>query len=139
MLGPISWDLGRQGVMLSAMTVPSRICMTRWARGGDFGVVRHYHDGRPFAAEPLEQIQKARRRRRVEAAGGLICEQDLGFVGQGPRDRDSLPLATRELGRSTNREVDDPPKVQYELHRITSCWCVAPRLLLRHRLVGGRR
>ena len=84
--------------VLSLTTTPSRICDDAVGVGGDIRRVRHHDNGHSSTLEPLEQIQKASRRRRVEAAGGLVGQEDLGFVGQGACDRHSLSLATGELG-----------------------------------------
>ena len=56
-----------------------------------------------------EQIQKARRRGRVEAAGRFVGQEYLGFVGQGAGDGHPLSFAAREFGREpvlTATEID---------------------------------
>ena len=63
---------------------------------GQLGVVRH-HDDEAVAGHVSQQVHDLHARLRVEGAGGLVGQQDLGVVDEGARDGDALHLATRHL------------------------------------------
>ena len=63
----------------------------------DAGVVGGHHHGGAGAVDPVEQLHDADAGVRVEVAGGLVGDQDLGPVDERPRDRDALLLAAGEL------------------------------------------
>src|SRR5581483_10501868 len=70
---------------------------------GDRGrarVVRHHHGRLAVLVHRLaQQPEDLAARRGVEVPRRLVREDDRGPRDQGPRDRDTLLLAARELGR----------------------------------------
>src|SRR5690348_11499240 len=76
--------------------------------GGTARVVRH-HDDRlaEFADRLLQEGQDAVRGVRVEVAGGLVGEDQVGLVDQRPGAGDALLLAAGELGRAVREAVGD--------------------------------
>ena len=48
------------------------------------------------------------RRDAVERSGRLVGEHETGMIGERARDRDSLALAAREIGREIVRSVGEP-------------------------------
>jgi hypothetical protein len=65
----------------------------------DFEFVRGDHDRRTPQCGACDQVHDFDCQLGVEISGGLVGEQDLGFVDEGPRDRDALLLAARERER----------------------------------------
>ena len=63
---------------------------------GQLGVVGD-HDDQAIGGDLAQQVHHLYRGRRVQGAGRLIRQQDLGIVDQGAGDRYALHLATREL------------------------------------------
>ena len=77
-------------------------------------VVRDHHDRLP---ELLLQLAQQRRAivlgvLRVEVAGGLVGDDELGVGDDRARDRDALLLAARELAREWSRAVREPDDAQ---------------------------
>src|SRR5439155_22503836 len=52
---------------------------------------------------------------RIEGGGDLVADQDLGFRGEGPSDRDALALATGQLVRVRAAE---PGRKRHPLERL---------------------
>ena len=67
--------------------------------GGDVVLVGDDDDGDAAAVELLQQRHHLDAGRRVERAGRLVGEDQLGIVDQRPRDGDALLLAAGELRR----------------------------------------
>ncbi len=62
------------------------------------GIVRDHHDRVALGAVELaEQVEDLGARARVEVAGGLVGEHELGLEQERAGDRDALLLAAREL------------------------------------------
>src|SRR5690606_20048089 len=58
------------------------------------------HDGQAQVLIDLpQQLQDGLRGLRIQGRGGLVAQQQLGPVGQGTRNADTLALAARELTR----------------------------------------
>lgn len=72
----------------------------------DIYVVRDEEVGE---SEPLlqlqQQVQNLRLNRHVQRTGRLIADHEIGFEHQGAGDRDTLTLATGELGRISSCRV----------------------------------
>jgi hypothetical protein len=76
--------------------------------GGAARVVGHHHDRLPELADRLAQeVQDVGRGVRVEVAGGLVGEDQIGLVDQRPGARHPLLLAAGELGRAVREPVRD--------------------------------
>src|SRR3569623_3099312 len=61
-------------------------------------VMRHEHQrGRVLAIQCELEVDDALTRGAVEIAGGLVRDQHFRCAREGPRERDALLLATREL------------------------------------------
>src|SRR5512139_706893 len=67
--------------------------------GRDVVLVRHQDHGDAGAVLLLQQRHHLEARRRVERAGGLVGEDQLGVVDERAGDRHPLLLPARELGR----------------------------------------
>ena len=66
--------------------------------GGGAGVVRHHHDGLAQVVHRLAQeAEDLEARARVEVAGRLVREDQLGSRGERPRAGHALLLAAGEL------------------------------------------
>ena len=66
--------------------------------GGDLSVVRdHYDRQSALAVKAGDDFHDLDRNGRVQVSGGLVGEQDGGFVDQGARDGHALLLAARQL------------------------------------------
>src|SRR5262249_11202334 len=63
----------------------------------DVGFVRHQDDGDAGAAQLLEESHDLEAGARVEVAGRLVGQDDLGRGDERARDGDALLLAAREL------------------------------------------
>jgi hypothetical protein len=76
--------------------------------GGAARVVGHHHDRLPELADRLPQeVQDVGRGVRVEVAGGLVGEDQIGLVDQRPGAGHPLLLAAGELGRAMREPVRD--------------------------------
>ena len=78
------------------------ICEIDDARGvlvRQLGVVRD-HDDQAVARNLLEQVHDLHGRRRVQGAGRLVCQHDLGVVNQGTGNGHALHLSARKLART---------------------------------------
>ena len=78
-------------------TLPSTITITLSARRATLGSCVTTTRVRPSLVEVVEELEDRRARLRVEVAGGLVGEQDLGAVHDRARDGDALALSAREL------------------------------------------
>ena len=68
--------------------------------GGEGGVVGDDHHGHALLpAGVLKELQNLLARHIVQGARGLVAEEELGVLGQGPGNGHPLLLAARELGR----------------------------------------
>jgi hypothetical protein len=73
------------------------------------GIVGDHHGGLAELADGLpHERQDLGARARVEVAGGLVGEDDLGPARQRPRDGDALLLTTRELRRPVPEARAEP-------------------------------
>ena len=63
------------------------------------GIVRD-HDDQAVACNILEQVHDLHGRCRIQGAGRLVCQHDLGVVDQGTGNRHALHLSTRKLARA---------------------------------------
>jgi hypothetical protein len=76
--------------------------------GGAARVVGHHHDRLPELADRLPQeVQDVSRGVRVEVAGGLVGEDQIGLVDQRPGAGHPLLLTAGELGRAMRETVRD--------------------------------
>src|SRR5262245_40799905 len=73
--------------------------------GADHRQARGAHQLRERAEHPL-------RGARVEVAGWLVSQEDARRIGDGPRDRDPLLLAARQLRRAVRQTILQPQIVQ---------------------------
>ena len=62
-------------------------------QAGDDGIMGDHHDGASLAMQFAQQAQDNLFVDRIQIAGGLVGQNDLGIVDQGARDADSLLLA----------------------------------------------
>jgi hypothetical protein len=62
--------------------------------------------------ESCQQGQDLGRALRVEVAGGFVGQDELGPLDQRSRDRHSLLLPTRKLGRPVGRSISEPHRRQ---------------------------
>ncbi len=58
-----------------------------------------YHGHAVFVLQLVQQVQNLATHGHVQCRGRLICQQQLGFAGQGHGDHGALALPTRELVR----------------------------------------
>ena len=73
---------------------------TRRARAASGGIVRHQHQrGAGVAIQPEEHLDDRPAGLRIEIAGGLVGEENLRPVDEGPGERDALLLAAGKLER----------------------------------------
>ncbi len=90
--------------------LPSRNVTTRSAAAATSAIVRHEHDGQAVGSVQVAQHgDDLGAGVRVEVAGRLVGEQQLGLVDERARDRDALLLASRKLTRhvcGARREPD---------------------------------
>ena len=70
--------------------------------------VGHHDDGRAFLVELAEHAHDFFAVRRVEVAGRLVGEDQLGLPDKRAGDGDALLLAARQLGRTMLGSVRDP-------------------------------
>ena len=63
------------------------------------GIVRD-HNNQTVARHVLEQVHDLHGRCRIQGAGRLVCQHDLGVVDQGTGNRHALHLSTRKLARA---------------------------------------
>jgi hypothetical protein len=83
--------------------------------GLDAGIVGDDHGGgAKRVVDLLQDLQHLHPGLRIERARGLVAEQDLGPLGDGPRDRDALLLAARKLCR----EMVEPVGEAHHLQRL---------------------
>ena len=83
------------------------------AAGGDVGLVGDdEHRAAMLAVEVHQQLQDLLGRTTVEVAGGLVGEDQLGLVHEGPGDGDPLALTTRELRRPVVQALAEPHELQ---------------------------
>jgi hypothetical protein len=76
--------------------------------GGAARVVGHHHDRLAELADRLPQeVQDVGRGVRVEVAGGLVGEDQIGLVDQRPGAGNPLLLTAGELGRAVRETVRD--------------------------------
>ena len=69
-------------------------------RDGLIDVMRHQQHARPVLGDQFtDEIMHADPRQRVERGEGLVQQQQLWFLHQGPRQRDALGLSAREIAR----------------------------------------
>jgi hypothetical protein len=66
----------------------------------------------PACPQPIKQTQNVHRRSTIEVAGRLIGQNDLGLVAESTRDRDPLPLTTRESRWQMLGAVGEPNLLQ---------------------------
>ena len=64
---------------------------------GDIQLVGDHHDGDALVIEFLEHAHDFRAGAGIEIAGGLVCQEQGGLVGERPGDGDALLLAAGEL------------------------------------------
>ena len=65
---------------------------------GSVGVVGNHHDGLVvLGIEGNEQVEYPGTGVQIEISGGLVCEQEAGFVYEGSGDGGALLLSAREL------------------------------------------
>src|SRR4051795_9814239 len=65
----------------------------------DAGIVGGHEHGRAGAVDAVQELHDADAGVRVQVAGRLVGDEDLGAVHEGARDRDALLLTTGELVR----------------------------------------
>ena len=86
---------------------------------GDLNGVGHEDERRPsLAVERQEQIEDRLAVHGIEISGGLVGEDDLRIVHQGPADGNALFLSTRELVR----EVAASPRKTDALEQRFGLW-----------------
>src|SRR5262249_30702282 len=76
---------------------------------GEIAIVGYHDDGDAVAVHLLEELHDLARHQRIEVAGGLIAEEEVGLADEGAGDGDALLLPARELRRkmaAARREVD---------------------------------
>ena len=100
---------------------PSRSRSVRAGMSRDVVVVRDEHDRHSaLPAKPVEQLEHLVAGDGVERAGRLVGEQEPRIVRERPRDRDPLPLASRE-----NRRPRVDPMLEADLAQELPCAHVA--------------
>ena len=83
-----------------------------------FQAVLGDHDrGAPLLVEPPQEPDQLVARHRVELRGGLVEQQQLRPVGQRPRQRDPLQLATGERVGAAVEQLRDAERQRRLLHR----------------------
>src|SRR5580704_3195837 len=76
--------------------------------GGAAWIVGDHHDGLvELGHRPTQEAQHFRRRVRVEVAGGLVGEDQVGPRDQGPGTGGALLLATRHLLGAVRQPISD--------------------------------
>ena len=73
--------------------------------GGDVGLVRDHDDRSAGAVERFQQVHDLVAGGRVEVAGRLVGEDDVGIVDQGPGDGDALLLPAGKLRRGDGQAI----------------------------------
>ena len=103
-----------------------RSSTARSARRRDVGIVGGDHQREAeLVAQRLDQVEHALPGVRVEVAGRLVAQQQLGLLGERPGDRDPLRLAAGELrrkgrpspARPTRARSPPAPRVPVPLRR----------------------
>ena len=69
------------------------------------GIVRDHHDGASLLVKLAQQAQHDLFVQRVEIAGRLVGENDLGIIDQRPRNADALLLASGKLRGQVMRAI----------------------------------
>ena len=86
---------------------------------GNLEVMGDHHNGHlPAAIERLDQMEKLIDMVRVQTSRRLICEEDLGVVGECASNGRSLALAPRQLGRLAVLLVDKSNGIEELGHTI---------------------
>ncbi len=82
--------------------------------GGEGGVVGDDHHGHALlAAGVLQQLEDGLAGDVVQRAGGLVAQQQLGVLGQGPGDGHPLLLAAGQLGGEVPQPVAQAHVLQH--------------------------
>jgi hypothetical protein len=88
------------------------------AQASDRDVVRDDRRGRAgLAVDAIEHTQHQLAGLRIERAGRLVAEQELGPLGDGARDRHALLLPTRELRGKVVESIAEADHLQSLLGR----------------------
>ena len=90
---------------------------------GDVVVVRDHQDRLPTGVQPPEQLEHLVPALGVERARRLVGEQQRRLVRERTRDREALPLTTREHARRVLRLVGEAEQVEQ-----VACAVSRPRL-----------
>ena len=95
---------------------------------GEVGeVVRGEQDDAALVAEGLEHLDDALLRADVDAAEGLVEQDDDGFLRQGAGDEDALPLAAGQLRDQGGAVVPHIHALQAEADRLLVALAGAPQ------------
>lgn len=88
---------------------------------GDFFFMCHHHDGETIlAVEFAEELHDLMRACRIQIAGWLVGEDDVGVGHQGTGNGDALLLAARQFGRGMVATVGQPHARQCLLRHATA-------------------
>jgi hypothetical protein len=93
---------------------------------GELAVMSHEEDGLPLSVQPPEELEHLGGRDRVEVAGRLVADDQLGVGGERPRDRDALLLAAGELGREVVGLVAETDELEVALRLLEAFALRAP-------------
>src|SRR3984957_10600404 len=95
-----SLDSGSPGLMLERDRAVAHHEDTVGERDGLVDVMRHQQHARPVLGDQFtHQIMHADARQRIERREGLVQQQKLWFLHQGPRQRDALSLSAGQIAR----------------------------------------
>src|SRR3984957_2316365 len=93
-------DSGSPGLMLERDRAVAHHEDTVGERDGLVDVMRHQQHARPVLGDQFtHQIMHADARQRIERREGLVQQQKLWFLHQGPRQRDALSLSAGQIAR----------------------------------------
>src|SRR5688572_8276059 len=105
----------------------------------DVLVVRRHHHGGARPVDPVEQLHDADGGLRVEVAGGLVADEQLGPVDEGPRDGDALLLTAGEFTGHPLLLAAEPDEVEHLRHGLADLTARLADHLLREGDVLGDR
>ena len=128
------------GSCISSTMRPSLRKTTRSAYDGGARVVGDHHDR--LAVLPhgtAHEVEDLGAGSRVEVAGRLVGEHDVGPGVEGPGDRDALLLAAGELARTVLQAVGETDRLDDLVEPLTVDGVAAEHQRQRDVLLGGQR
>ena len=102
------------GASISSTMRPSLRNTTRSAYDAALGIVGDHHDRLAVLAHgPAHEVEDLGAGPRVEVAGRLVGEDDVGAGVEGPGDGDALLLAAGQLARAVAQTIGEPDRADH--------------------------